>query len=665
MGAEQGQAEWLKRVRQEGERIGAQSLPPPERATQFLMAVADGEYLHAALLWHVDADRRLQLATNAGISRLTPGGGKLTLDALHIDELRETLGSGQPSFGLWNAPNGRIFARARAAIQDPALPPLVIELFFPTSADENHSAMHLAMDELLAVLVRLLSGRAAISAPTAPTEFWQLFDQFTLSLQRSLSVADVAAVAANDGRVLLDCDRLSIALKHGPRARIASTSGQEAIQHRANLIARMGILANVVMKLGEPVVYQGTVDGFPPEFAEPLSEYLAESRSRMIMLVPFRENIPHHRTEQDLADQRRLASGRVVGCLIVEQSTETVPKPTIHERLPLVTDHVAAAISNARDHEQIFLLPVWRTIGRTLGWFRGRRLAIGLGILAACVVVGFALAMVPWEYRVEATGRAMPAEQFDIFAPWDGHVTKVLVENGQEVKVGTTLLVMRSDDLDTEWLAAENAVKEKVKQADSLREQRDRASSRGEKDEALRIVGELRKTEVEREGAELRAKKFRERREALTVKSPVDGVVATFQARQNLLDRPVKRGDLLVEVMNEVGPWRLELDVPEYRMGHVLRAVAARPGEKLDVDYIAATAVSQTHQGKLSAIGSRSDQSEEEGTVVECHVDINADDLPGRRIGADVTAKIHCGKRSLGYVLFGDVVEFLQRKIWW
>ena len=39
-------------------------------------------------------------------------------------------------------------------------------------------------------------------------------------------------------------------------------------------------------------------------------------------------------------------------------------------------------------------------------------------------------------------------------------------------------------------------------------------------------------------------------------------------------------------------------------------------------------------------------------------------ELPNRRIGADVRAKINCGKRSLGYVLFGDVVEFVQKHLW-
>ena len=56
---------------------------------------------------------------------------------------------------------------------------------------------------------------------------------------------------------------------------------------------------------------------------------------------------------------------------------------------------------------------------------------------------------------------------------------------------------------------------------------------------------------------------------------------------------------------------------------------------------------------------------------MRARVDINKEDLVEKkdntnrcRIGAEVTAKIHCGQRSLGYVLFGDVVEFVQRYFW-
>ena len=33
-------------------------------------------------------------------------------------------------------------------------------------------------------------------------------------------------------------------------------------------------------------------------------------------------------------------------------------------------------------------------------------------------------------------------------------------------------------------------------------------------------------------------------------------------------------------------------------------------------------------------------------------------------IGAEVRSKISCGKRSLGYVLFGDVIEFVRQRLW-
>jgi len=45
-------------------------------------------------------------------------------------------------------------------------------------------------------------------------------------------------------------------------------------------------------------------------------------------------------------------------------------------------------------------------------------------------------------------------------------------------------------------------------------------------------------------------------------------------------------------------------------------------------------------------------------------VAVNKDDIPPEsRTGSGVSAKIDCGKRSLGYVWFHDVIEFIQSKI--
>lgn len=678
-------SDWLSKVRLAGGAARSSRATPAERANQFLETVCDGTNLAAALLWAVDKERKLQAAAGGGVARIADGAESLNLDSsAHFEPIKSVFSAEPPAPLRWTSSTGTLFIRAirRVVVNPQSL--LALELFFPLDREADRAGIDLAIDEVVAQLTRALTSHTASPAVNSLTdEFWRQLDQYSLSLQRSLSVSDVAMVAANDGRVLLECDRVSIAMRYGNRAKIVATSGQESTQQRANLIYQMSRLARSVCDLGEEVVYAGTTDGFPESFREPLARYLEESRSRMVHLIPLRENVAHHKTELDLADQRRLKPGRVIACLIAEQSKDSDPQPSLTQRIPMIADHAASALSNARQQESIFLLPLWRTIGRTLAWFRGRRLAITIGILALVGAAVAALSFVPWEYRFEAAGRAMPAEQFDIFAPWDGDVVEVLVENGQRVKQGELVLVLRSDDLETERLTAENIVNERKKTLLSLDHQRNIAAAAGQIDEVNRLETEIASTEVERQGAEIKEQMFRKRIESLNVVSPVEGVVATFKVRETLLDRPVRRGDRLIEVMNVDGPWRLELDAPEYRMGHLQRAIITQspaangprepalrqklsPEEQLVVDYIAATAVSQRFQGQLTEVGTRTNESQKEGsTIVELFVDIEENDLPGRHIGAEVTAKIHCGKKSLGYVLFGDVWEFILRKVWW
>jgi len=170
---------------------------------------------------------------------------------------------------------------------------------------------------------------------------------------------------------------------------------------------------------------------------------------------------------------------------------------------------------------------------------------------------------------------------------------------------------------------------------------------------------------IELAGAEQELQVLEERLEKLVVKAPAAGVVATFQLRQQLQNRPVQRGERLLQVMNDNGPWQLELEVPEYRMGHILNALRSTDAATLPVEYVPSTAVEHAYAATLTDVATRSNSSAESGTIVEAYASINPDDLPHRRIGAEVTAKINCGRHSLGYVLFGDLIEFLRRKLWW
>ena len=99
-------------------------------------------------------------------------------------------------------------------------------------------------------------------------------------------------------------------------------------------------------------------------------------------------------------------------------------------------------------------------------------------------------------------------------------------------------------------------------------------------------------------------------------------------------------------------------------MGHLLRAQEAAQTVHLPLEFILATSSESTYPGEVEEISTRAVTSPARGSVFEVHASTDATQLPNRRIGSEVRAKIQCGKRSLGYVLFGDVIEFIRKRLW-
>lgn len=422
-------------------------------------------------------------------------------------------------------------------------------------------------------------------------------------------------------------------------------------------------LAQLTVRGGVPLRYEGELLPLPDELHRALSDYLVESRMRLVWIVPLFAPAPTVDPRADEGPRRKLRA--VMGALIVEQSAVSQPQPGLSAKTELLVEHVSVALTNALAHESIFLLPLWRSIGRMLNWLHGRRLWWAALILLLLGGVGATLTWLPWNYRVEAQGLAMPTRQHDVFAPWDGDVESLQVVSGQRVTEGQVLLILQSDDLDTQRLTVDNEAREKRKQVSALTAQFQEADRRGATEDAVRLQGELVQARLELGGAEQELLLLQQRLAKLTVKSPAGGVIATFQLQQQLQHRPVQRGERLLQVMDDTGPWRLELEVSEYRMGHLLSALDQSADGTLPVEYVPATSVEKTYAATLTEVASRSNHSQEAGTIVEAYARLNPDDLPHRRIGAEVTAKIECGRKSLGYVLFGDLVEFLRRKLWW
>lgn len=502
-------------------------------------------------------------------------------------------------------------------------------------------------------------------AATAPSPaFSAKLEQFLYLLQQSSELEDVAATAASDGCILLGCDRLSIAVRRGAKVSIQAVSGQKSVNPRSDATQALAALAEKVVETGEPVVYSGDSTRFPPTVMELLASFVRESGARELLVVPL---YPAERPSdpKDAEIVRRSPRRRPLGCLIVEQFGQANDQPDLRDRIRVVCDHVGARLGHALEQRGILFLSLWRSIGRLREWFVGRRLALAGAIAASALVLLLALAVVPWEYRVEGDGRLMPVNQKRVFAPWDGEIVEVRVEDGDKVAKGDVLLRLRNDELHSQTMTLRRQWGEKLQLAASLQARAAEAVRTAGKDELTRLQGELERTLVEVGGLAQEVKILQERESQLTVRAPSDGVVATFQLEQLLLRRPVKRGEILMEVMDESGPWHLELKVPERRMGHVMRATAERGAERLPVRFVTATAPESTFDGTVESISTRATTADDKDRVVELIVAIDEKAVPNRRVGAEVKGRINCGQRSLGYVLFGDVVEFVRRHVWW
>ena len=243
-------------------------------------------------------------------------------------------------------------------------------------------------------------------------------------------------------------------------------------------------------------------------------------------------------------------------------------------------------------------------------------------------------------------------------------MTELYVAGGDHVEKGDKLVQLNNDELKAELTKVKNELQEKQKLLHTLNAQMDEAEKTGKSEEKLRAKGKAVETQIEIDGAILQEGILRERLEKLLIVAPISGIVTTFQVEQLLESRPVKRGDLLLQVMDEKGDWQLELEIAEHRVGRILNAQQDL-GPNLLIEYRLLTNPESSFHAILKSLATRTVPAEEKGSVLEARASLKKDNLPARAIGADVRARIGCGISSLGDVLFGDVVEFVQKYLWW
>ncbi len=501
-------------------------------------------------------------------------------------------------------------------------------------------------------------------------------ERFSRAVHESLDPVATAFVMANEARRIIGCDRVSVLIRRRGRLRLEAVSGQESVERRASAVQAIEGLARVVAKAGDPLWHPDAAAEVLPQIEEELEHYIDESHATALAIIPLEKPRPTMVIKPGGVDAVAVAKAEAapattsepIGALVAEWFSSNTFDGGRRARVELVAEHGKVALANALTHTQLPLYPLLSTLGKSRVLTTARNLPRTVAAAIAALATLGALVFVPAELRLEGKGTLEPVHRREVFSQIDGVVERIEpgIEGGVDVEAGQLLASLRNRDLEVaiaDLLGRKASTEEQLVSTRRSLLEDDKISA----DEKLRMAG--RRAQLEREVESLSAQLalYAEKRKELEVRSPISGVIVTWQVRDLLLLRPVEKGQVLMSVADKTGPWELEIKMPDDRLGHVNRAAAAarKSGSELSVDYILATDPGTRHRGLVKEIHEQAEVRGEEGNTVLVRVTIDPTRHEKEELGAgaSVTARIACGKRSLGYVWFHDVLSFIQTQV--
>ncbi len=488
---------------------------------------------------------------------------------------------------------------------------------------------------------------------------WNRREQFISIIHQNLNTQDVAYAIANEGRRLLECDRVSVAIGRDRQCQVDAVSGLDTIERRATQVKQLSHLASLVIRTGEPLWYSGTSDRLPPQLKDRLHEYVDRSHTKMLAILPlFREQ--NHAVAPDLPEKKPVA----IGALIIEQLSDSRIAPELKKSVDTIATHCQSALTNATEHNQIFLLPAWKLIGRFVSLFQSgsRTKAISIvGVLAAILIF---LTCFPYTFGLGAKGSLIPAEQHEVFAKINGTMEAIFVSDDGDtiVQQGQPLAQMQNSDIELaiDQINGQIAIQE-AERSSNLQLQNRNDLSQFELVEVNNNIALAAKTiEYLQRELEIRL----EEQQLLTVKSPATGRVVNWNAKQNLMHRPVTRGQNLMTIVNPNTEWLIELEMPERRLGHLAEAMRESQ-QPLRVTFALVSNPGTEYTGVLLDIDEKLDVHSDAGNTVLIRVQFPNEAIDPQLLRAEtrVNAKVICGTRATGFVIFHEMIETVQSKL--
>jgi multidrug efflux pump subunit AcrA (membrane-fusion protein) len=657
-------------------KLSKQELEPDVYYGEFLQRVVSALAAVGGAIWTLTPDRRLRLDFQINL-RETPIAEPGEDQRRHTRLLSRIIEQNEPllaapysgSAGDEEAGNPTSFLLVLAPIVSENNVEGVVEIFQRPGSEPVAQRGFLRFVTQMAELAgQWLKSRKLRQYGDQQT-LWMQADGFSRAVHESLDVRATAYTIANEGRRLIGCDRVSVAVRHGSRYRVEAVSGQDTFDRRSNTVVLLSRLATTVVATGEPLYYTGYTDDLPPQIEDAVQDYVDESHTKAISVLPLKEPVEIPDEEREEADRQQ--EGEVVGALIVEQIEDTRGRENFTQCVDIVREHGALALSNAVAHNSVFLMPVWRTLGRARWFVEAKRLPKTISISAAVLVFLLAVIIIPKPFYLKGEAELQPVQRRDVFVATPGHVDEVLVEHREMVEAGQPVAKLVNVDLDVELANAFGKRTVAAQQLKNLRARKGNRELRLTTEDLNKIAGDIAQVQQQLESIDKQCRLLQEKKEQLTVRSPISGIVISWDNKRRLRHRKVNPGEVLMTVADPTGEWELEVFMPEKRMGHVERAYRKlqekneRTGknEQLDVRYVLATEPNNSRKGKVVDIHESTEMRDEKGQTVRIRVDIDEEAIKEKRPGASASAKVRAGWAPIAYTWFHEAIEFVQSRL--
>ncbi len=669
----------INRLVEEIAALSNQELAPQDYFNEYLQRVQRALACTAGAVWMFTQQGHLQLQFQINMRQVGIDAND-TSRQRHAELLRQVVAKAQPQ--IMQAHSG-VEGSSDNSAGNPTdyvlliVPILVeksvaglVEIFQDPSRNPHALQGYLQFLKVVADLAAGYVRNSKLRQMSGQQQLWTQLEAFARVVHTSLNPTEVAYQVANEGNRLTGSDRLSVAQRHGRKTVVEAISGADVVEKRSNLVQLQRKLFDSVIEWRERLIYSGTRDdSLPPDVLKALDGYLAESNSKLLVVLPIRD-------EREKESPRPARSALMMECFEPNQAPEQMVN-----RLEVVGKHAAPALYNALEHRRIPMRFIWMPIAKVQEGLGGKARAITYSVLAALAVFAVAMVVVPYPLKMDSTGQLLPREREWIFTPMEAHVENFLVEPNADVSKDQNLVYMHGLDLAQKMVEIEGKINTAISDINSLNGRMAGATE----PEKRQLVAE--KTKQERIRTLYTALRDRIRTRTSSehalpgyfyLKSPIDGTILNYDFQETLKGKYVKPSDQLLRIGNKNGPWEIELKIPQKHIGQVLLAFdPKKPNQELAVDLLLTATPTRVYKGWLSrhkiageALPNRDDNNESE-PVVLATVRIEGDDIPAEDkvprnlllTGTEVHAKVRCGNHRMGYSLFYGIWEFFYEKV--